>query len=59
MDLVNLTSDKISIEDVITSVNSPKCGAVSSFIGTTRDNFENKKVSRYACILIDFQTVKF
>jgi molybdopterin synthase catalytic subunit len=45
MDFIKLVDSKISIEDVTTSVASSKCGATSVFIGTTRDNFEDKKVS--------------
>jgi len=44
MDFVKLTHDPIDLTDMVQSVNSPKCGAISTFIGTTRDNFEGKKV---------------
>jgi len=44
MDLVKLTHDKISVEELVDTVAAESCGAVSVFVGTTRDNFENKKV---------------
>ena len=44
MDFVKLTHDPIDLTDMVKSVTSPKCGAISTFIGTTRDNFEGKKV---------------
>lgn len=45
-DLITLTTDKLSADSVSQSVTCPSCGAVSLFIGTTRDNFEGKKVIR-------------
>jgi len=45
MDSVSLTHEKIDVDELVNIVSSPKCGAVSVFIGTTRDNFENKTVS--------------
>jgi len=46
MNIVNLTHDEINYTEVIASVSSPKCGATTMFIGTTRDNFEGKMVQR-------------
>lgn len=46
MDHLKLTNDKLSVDEVMEIVKSPKCGAVSLFVGTTRDNFEDKKVVR-------------
>ncbi|XP_058789966.1 molybdopterin synthase catalytic subunit isoform X2 [Phymastichus coffea] len=43
-DIVHLQFCKLDINNIIESVVSPNCGAISSFIGTTRDNFEQKKV---------------
>ncbi|NP_001297904.1 molybdopterin synthase catalytic subunit-like [Esox lucius] len=43
-DLVELTHDKLSVEAVSELVTCPSCGAISIFIGTTRDSFEEKKV---------------
>jgi len=44
MDYVKLVPDKINSEEILSLVTSPKCGAISTFIGITRDNFENKTV---------------
>lgn len=44
MNTIKLTHEKLSVDEASQIVTSPKCGAVSMFIGTTRDNFENKKV---------------
>ncbi|ODN01401.1 Molybdopterin synthase catalytic subunit [Orchesella cincta] len=52
-DPVNLTeNDELAVipplsadsEEILNLVTSPKCGAISTFIGITRDNFEDKKV---------------
>lgn len=43
-DFVHLQAAKLNISDIFEMVVSPNCGAVSSFIGTTRDSFEQKKV---------------
>lgn len=43
MNTIKLTPEKLSVDEATQIVTSPKCGAVSLFIGTTRDNFENKK----------------
>ncbi|XP_015120144.1 molybdopterin synthase catalytic subunit [Diachasma alloeum] len=42
--IVHLQKEKLNINDIIEAVTSPSCGAISTFIGTTRDNFESKKV---------------
>lgn len=44
MNFLKLTPHKLNVEAVTEQVTSPKCGAVSVFIGTTRDNFEGKTV---------------
>ncbi|KAG6441964.1 hypothetical protein O3G_MSEX002092 [Manduca sexta] len=46
MDHLKLTMDKLSIDEITELVIDDKCGAVSLFVGTTRDNFEGKKVLR-------------
>ncbi|XP_045452901.1 molybdopterin synthase catalytic subunit [Melitaea cinxia] len=46
MDHLKLTFDKLSVEEVSDLVIDDQCGAVSIFAGTTRDNFEGKKVLR-------------
>ena len=42
--IIKIQHQKIKIQDVIQEVISLNCGAVSTFIGTTRDNFDGKKV---------------
>ncbi|CAK1547463.1 unnamed protein product [Leptosia nina] len=46
MDYIKLTFDKLLIDDISDLVVHDSCGAVSIFVGTTRDNFEGKKVIR-------------
>eukprot|EP01060_Flectonema_neradi_P012278 TRINITY_DN19150_c0_g1_i1.p1 TRINITY_DN19150_c0_g1~~TRINITY_DN19150_c0_g1_i1.p1 ORF type:complete len:204 (+),score=35.78 TRINITY_DN19150_c0_g1_i1:60-614(+) len=43
-DYFNITSDKLMADDLIQKVTLPSCGAVTTFCGTTRDNFEGKDV---------------
>ncbi|XP_077318882.1 molybdopterin synthase catalytic subunit-like [Lithobates pipiens] len=43
-DFIRVSSGKLSADEVSELVVSPSCGAVSLFIGTTRNNFEGKKV---------------
>ncbi|KAG0201597.1 Molybdopterin synthase catalytic subunit [Mortierella sp. GBA30] len=43
-DIVKITSDIISLDEIAKSVHDPKAGAISTFSGTTRDNFEDKEV---------------
>lgn len=43
-DFIKLQREKLNVTDIINLVVFPNCGAVSNFIGITRDNFENKKV---------------
>lgn len=42
---VKLQKEELNIAEIIELVTFPNCGAISNFIGITRDNFENKKVS--------------
>lgn len=46
MDIVDVVEEKLNVEAITDSVASPSCGAVSVFIGTTRDSFEGKEVVR-------------
>ncbi|XP_062870301.1 molybdopterin synthase catalytic subunit [Trichomycterus rosablanca] len=46
LDLIKLTTDKLSTDTVSASVTCSSCGAISLFIGTTRDHFDGKKVVR-------------
>ncbi|KAF9585000.1 Molybdopterin synthase catalytic subunit [Lunasporangiospora selenospora] len=43
-DIIKITEDIISLEDTVNLVKDPKAGAISTFSGTTRDNFEDKEV---------------
>lgn len=43
-DIIRFTAEKLSVDEVSQLVISPPCGAVSLFVGTTRNNFEGKKV---------------
>lgn len=44
MNEVVITSDVLVVDQISNSVSSPGCGAISLFIGTTRDNFKAKEV---------------
>ncbi|XP_053613395.1 molybdopterin synthase catalytic subunit [Plodia interpunctella] len=46
MDHLKLTVDVLSVDVISDLVLDNTCGAVSIFVGTTRDNFEGKKVVR-------------
>ncbi|XP_049878199.1 molybdopterin synthase catalytic subunit [Pectinophora gossypiella] len=46
MDHLKLTVDALSVDTISDLVMDNSCGAVSIFVGTTRDNFEDKKVLR-------------
>ncbi|KAG5326070.1 RAB1A protein, partial [Acromyrmex heyeri] len=41
---VKLQQEELNITEIMELVTFPNCGAISNFIGITRDNFENKKV---------------
>ncbi|KAG8519813.1 Molybdopterin synthase catalytic subunit, partial [Galemys pyrenaicus] len=43
-DIIKFTAEKLSVDEVSQLVISPLCGAISLFVGTTRNNFEGKKV---------------
>eukprot|EP01100_Stratorugosa_tubuloviscum_P002629 TRINITY_DN1627_c1_g1_i1.p1 TRINITY_DN1627_c1_g1~~TRINITY_DN1627_c1_g1_i1.p1 ORF type:complete len:153 (+),score=66.08 TRINITY_DN1627_c1_g1_i1:113-571(+) len=43
---IELIYDNLSIDQAIHKVSSNSVGAISSFIGTTRDTFESKRVIR-------------
>ncbi|CAH1155198.1 unnamed protein product [Phaedon cochleariae] len=44
MNYLEVTEERLSVELISNLVSSKSCGAISLFIGTTRDNFEGKKV---------------
>ncbi|XP_036143513.1 molybdopterin synthase catalytic subunit isoform X6 [Monomorium pharaonis] len=41
---VKLQQEELNVSEIMRLVTFPNCGAISSFIGITRDNFEDKKV---------------
>uniref|UniRef100_A0A2K6JQI3 Molybdopterin synthase catalytic subunit n=2 Tax=Rhinopithecus TaxID=542827 RepID=A0A2K6JQI3_RHIBE len=43
-EVINVTTEKLPVDEVLQLVISPLCGAVSLFVGTTRNNFEGRKV---------------
>jgi len=43
-DYVHITSDKLSFEELSNKVSDNSAGAIATFSGTTRDNFNGKKV---------------
>lgn len=45
MNFIKLTFDKLDINGINELVVHESCGAVSLFVGTTRDNFEEKEVN--------------
>ena len=46
MDIVRLTPERLSLEEVSGQVGSADCGAISTFCGTTRDSFQGRQVVR-------------
>lgn len=42
--MIGLQKEKINVEEVISSVQSPDAGAIDVFIGTVRNQTKNKKV---------------
>ncbi|XP_077494864.1 molybdopterin synthase catalytic subunit-like [Amblyomma americanum] len=44
MNYVELLDTKLDVEAVLAQVGSPDCGAISVFLGTTRNHFEGKAV---------------
>lgn len=45
---LKLQQEELDITEIINLVTFPNCGAISNFIGITRDSFENKKVNLLA-----------
>lgn len=46
MDIIILVEDKLDVNLIYSEVVEDSTGAVSLFVGTTRDNYEGKKVIR-------------
>ncbi|XP_069077821.1 molybdopterin synthase catalytic subunit-like [Pleurodeles waltl] len=45
-DVIKVCHENLSVDEVSQLVISPCCGAVSMFVGTTRDSFDGKRVTR-------------
>jgi len=45
MDNIQITNDRLDVNEIYSGVVANSIGAVSLFVGTTRDNFEGKKVT--------------
>ncbi|XP_023950000.2 molybdopterin synthase catalytic subunit [Bicyclus anynana] len=58
MDHLKLITDKLSVEEVSDLVLDSRCGAVSVFVGTTRDSFDGKKVVRLEYEAYDSMALK-
>lgn len=41
---LKITNSVLDVDSIINVVNLPQCGAISIFIGTTRDHFNGNKV---------------
>lgn len=41
---LKILSSELNVSSAINFVNSPQCGAISIFIGTTREEFDGNKV---------------
>lgn len=46
MNFIQLTEQKLDVNEISARVADECCGAISLFVGITRDNFEDKKVSQ-------------
>ena len=44
MNIVKITKTPLNLNVLTGEVTSESCGAISVFLGTTRDNFNGKKV---------------
>ncbi|XP_071964668.1 molybdopterin synthase catalytic subunit-like [Antedon mediterranea] len=42
--IIKISHDVLKCDDVYQMIGCPTCGAISLFVGTTRDHFEGKKV---------------
>lgn len=41
---ISLEKEELNVAEIINLTVSPNCGAIATFVGITRDNFEKKKV---------------
>lgn len=44
--LAKISEEPLSNDEAIKFVSDPKCGAIATFLGVTRDNFEEKTVEK-------------
>jgi len=44
---VKLQREELNVTEIMKLVTFSNCGAISNFVGITRDNFNNKKVKLY------------
>uniref|UniRef100_A0A1B6GK04 Molybdopterin synthase catalytic subunit n=1 Tax=Cuerna arida TaxID=1464854 RepID=A0A1B6GK04_9HEMI len=58
MDYIRLVESRLSVDEISELVKSPKCGAISLFIGTTRDNFDGLKVTKLLYEAYDTMAMK-
>lgn len=58
MDFIKLVNERMSIDEISELVKSPKCGAVSLFVGTTRDNCDGFKVAKLVYEAYDTMALK-
>lgn len=59
MDSVELTEQKLDVGALNDLVADETCGAVTIFIGTTRNNFESKEVSSHSRSSVRFCLTPF
>lgn len=53
MNIIEIVKEKIEVEVLIDKVKSPKCGAISVFLGTTRNTFQDLEVCNLKIIYCD------
>lgn len=57
-DFLSITPDKLDLDKITENVTSEDCGAVSVFIGTTRNSFRNRVVTRLEYEAYDSMALK-
>ena len=58
-DIVKITADIISLDEIAKAVADPKAGAISTFSGTTRDNFEGMHAMHHVQVFISLRIPHF
>lgn len=46
IDLTRICDQELSNDEAVNFVSDPKCGAIATFLGVTRDNFQGKLVDK-------------